>query len=355
MAEGKNRHIYIDILRIVACILVILVHVSAMDWDAYGVTSLEWKTMNVVNCLGMGGVAIFLMISGALFLQPGRELTVKYVWKKILWLFVIYVFWLCFYNGMPLLTGELPWDYQTIRYTVIDNILYGGGVYHLWYLPALIAIYMLVPLMKPALASKQNCEYFLVLFAVFGATIPLLLRFQNPLTPYLLSFQNRFGVYFITCYMGYFVLGHYLHQFAPRLKGKKLLYTGLATIAMMLVIILCCYLDAVGKNEPSSCASTPASITCVLFVSGVWVVIQSLAEGITKERTIKWLQPVADLTLGVYLLHPYLIDVLFPWISLEQLLGNYVAVMLARILFVTGVAGLIVWVLRKIPGLKKLL
>ena len=72
----KNHIAYLEVLRLVACILVVGVHVSAFNLEQVPVESLNFKVMNGLDCLSILGVPLFVMISGALFLAPSYDVTV---------------------------------------------------------------------------------------------------------------------------------------------------------------------------------------------------------------------------------------------------------------------------------------
>ena len=78
-----SRYVYMDLARVVACILVVCVHIAALDFNNYSIQSMEWKLLNAMDSLGLMGVPLFFMLSGALFLNSDRQLSVAYVWKKI--------------------------------------------------------------------------------------------------------------------------------------------------------------------------------------------------------------------------------------------------------------------------------
>ena len=64
----EKRCIYFDILRIVACFAVIIIHVCS--WYLYSdINSPNWQVFNFYNSIVKWSVPIFVMISGALFLK----------------------------------------------------------------------------------------------------------------------------------------------------------------------------------------------------------------------------------------------------------------------------------------------
>ena len=71
--KTNGRILYFDFLRIFATLAVMVLHVAAQNWYGTSVPSFEWQTFNFFDSIVRWGVPIFVMISGALFLNK-REL-----------------------------------------------------------------------------------------------------------------------------------------------------------------------------------------------------------------------------------------------------------------------------------------
>ena len=68
---------YFDWLRIFATIAVIILHICVQNWTKVELTSFEWNVFNWFDSATRWSVPIFVMISGALFLDSERKLEVK--------------------------------------------------------------------------------------------------------------------------------------------------------------------------------------------------------------------------------------------------------------------------------------
>ncbi|MEI3529907.1 MAG: acyltransferase family protein [Bacilli bacterium] len=76
MKKGHKYYLDLDVLRILASIAVVLVHVASQKW--YTVTDLKTFTVfNFFDCIGRFAVPIFFMISGVLFLDKNRQFDFK--------------------------------------------------------------------------------------------------------------------------------------------------------------------------------------------------------------------------------------------------------------------------------------
>lgn len=78
----KKRTAYLDFVRILACIMVVGVHVSALCLETLDVTSTNFKVMNGFDCFSILGVPLFVMISGSLLLSEEHSYNVKDLYLK---------------------------------------------------------------------------------------------------------------------------------------------------------------------------------------------------------------------------------------------------------------------------------
>lgn len=62
--EGSERTVYFDYLRPVAVLAVIIIHLSAKNFESIDVNSSAWQTFNIFNSIARWSVPVFVMISG---------------------------------------------------------------------------------------------------------------------------------------------------------------------------------------------------------------------------------------------------------------------------------------------------
>lgn len=76
----KKHIIYLDVIRVIACYLVIVVHISANQLSVLPRNSFDFHVSLFLNTLSIAAPALFFMLSGAVFLNPSfEELSVKKV------------------------------------------------------------------------------------------------------------------------------------------------------------------------------------------------------------------------------------------------------------------------------------
>lgn len=81
MAE-KRKELWVELLRIIACLSVVLIHTASQHFRDISVNSYSWKVSNVFHGLIRFAVPAFIMISGYLYLNEKREITLSKLYKK---------------------------------------------------------------------------------------------------------------------------------------------------------------------------------------------------------------------------------------------------------------------------------
>lgn len=347
--ETSTGHIYyMDLMRLIACILVVLVHVSALSWEDVSVRSDEWQVMNAFDCLGIMGVPMFIMLSGALMLRRESTHSVKKILGKTLRLFLVYHVWLLFYNFVTFVKEDYVFSFYNIKEHIVLPAMRGQGIYHLWFLPVLMVLSLLTPILKKAFADKKTCEYFLILYLILGQLIPTALLFEFPYKYLLMDYYNRTSWVMLTGYIGYFVAGHYIHSFVGTLTHLRRLLTVLVVIGCYAITVIVCSIDSIQKGVPSVILNNPLTITDFIATLGIYVLIRDWCLLRNRKKAEKGVSGIAKLTFGIYLIHPFILMLIR-----EAGITNFVPHPILMIPLLT--AGVFVmslaisWILKKIP------
>ena len=81
--QADSRSARFDVLRVGACLAVILLHLSAtivMDRDFLG--GIHWHISNAIDAATRWCVPVFVMLSGALLLAPRKHASPGEFWAK---------------------------------------------------------------------------------------------------------------------------------------------------------------------------------------------------------------------------------------------------------------------------------
>ena len=348
-----NHTAYFDVLRIIACVLVVFIHVSASFVYQCEVGTVDWYFANFYNNAKMYGVSVFFMISGALLLNKDYDLTFKKLFtKKIFKLAVLFIVWSTIYNFTAMFRPE----YADVNKLVIMaesfiNAFANYGPYHVWFLLTLAMLYVLSPILKEAFRKKEICRYFLILFTFCGAIVPTIRSFDWILEGALNRYQVIYDATMLTGHIGYFVLGHYLHNHTEAALSKR------KKIALCIMLVLATAASVVINFATSLKAGiftdvlgSPLDIFSFVGNYALFLLVRDKMKNVGGSG--KALKLLSGLTLGIYLLHPMILEVAEK-LGLLSLTISAAVLIPVCVFIVCLVSAVITWILKKIPVVNK--
>jgi surface polysaccharide O-acyltransferase-like enzyme len=284
-------------LRVIACFMVIALHVSAA---AFGIWNEAWWAGNFYDSLMRGCVPLFLMITGATLLPKHEEIHVFFK-KRFVRIIPPLVAWSIFYlwwlqhNGVQ--TGS--W---------ILAILNGPTMFHLWFFYALLGLYAIVPVLRKFYqnSSQQEQAWFIATWFLIASLIPAGQNvFFNLHCEGYLAFDKLSAVYhlsYFSGYVGYILLGAYLSQLKPHFK------LGVSTFFIASgMTMLASYVLSRHFGKPCEFFFVYLSPLVVVAAGGLFFAVMSIKAGTPS----KMLTILADCSLGIYGLHVFIIDPVF--------------------------------------------
>ena len=299
MSSSSTRHIGYDMLRTLACIMVVLLHVSAQYWYLTPTSDTEWVFMHIWNSSTRCAVPIFFMISGALFLQaspPGK----KFFTRNIPRLACVFILWSTLY-GIDAMTlgGALEKPFKIFDYAM-------AGHYHLWFLPAMIGVYLLLPALY-AIAHYENgwaLRAFLPVFLIFGIVCGTVAAFDG-MIPWGISMAfAKIAPELCGC-CGYFLLGYALTKLdatrVPRLVWILIYAVSVAITALAGILY--------SRHTGTATALLHAEYTATTFAEAVSLFLLFRTVKVSaSSRTGRIFTELSACTLGIYLLHPFILE-----------------------------------------------
>lgn len=344
---ADGRIIYFDVLRIFSVFCMMVLHVAASNWGKAAVDSFEWQTFNVYDSLVRFCVPVFIMISGGFFLDNSREITLKKLFKK---------------NISRIVTAYFFWSfcYSTVLYLISpdkDNYTFGVwfkeflcGRYHLWFMFAIFALYLAVPILRKITADKKLTEYFLILAFVF-TSVAKLLKAIKPIAPAVNEITADMGMYTVFGYSGYFVLGYYLKNTELSAKTRKIIYV-LGALGTLTTIIG----SAIWSVRKGSAVNTLYHnfMPNVCFEAvAIFVFFKYNVSKIRwSEKQLKVISRLSALSFGMYLFHDF-VNIAFKEWGFTTLLYNPILSVPCNSLIVFFVSLAVAWLLSKIPFINR--
>ena len=332
----------ISIMRVTATLAVIFLHTCntiSNNAHNYNLSETQMLFLTSGTYLMNWAVPVFLMITGALFLSKKkvityRECLLKYSKRILLALFVF---------GIPFSMLEIIMNTKRIDAVIfpeaILNVLTGNSWSHLWYLYALIGIYLVLPLIKAFVdkAERKDIEVILVVLFVFNFVLPVINKLFNIHIAFELPISS-FPIFYV-------LLGTYMYRETPRMFRDKRACIGILLGAFMVLLVI---------NR----LTVPYGGALLGYNSPLIVVIASMVFLLLKGSTIKasdHLWRLDRLCFGVYLVHPVFINFVYKFMKVTPLIAGKLyplVVVLFWMLFVLS-SFLASWIMGKIKPLKK--
>jgi surface polysaccharide O-acyltransferase-like enzyme len=293
----------IDLLRTIAASAVIVIHISG-DLQVEGACgSYTWWVGNIADSILRWCVPIFVMISGMLLLDPfKKETPSKFYSKRMKRIFIPLVFWSAFYLVYQMIHSKDFTIHQAIKL-----IIQGRPYNHLWYLYMTMGLYAFTPVFRLTIngMSKRLFLALTVLLLSMSALEEFISKF------YFGIIAMASGMVMFLPYIGYFFVGAYIRKSGT--SRFNFLSLGVVFCTCALVIIFGTYLFAVFSVEQNKYYFYSFTNPFVMIMSiSLFIFIQKLSDLNTPwlakiEPVIK---KVAPATFGVYLVHPFVIDII---------------------------------------------
>ncbi|MCI9130179.1 MAG: acyltransferase family protein [Eggerthellaceae bacterium] len=331
---------YLDALRIISIFAIVLLHVAGSYWYNLDVASPDWVIVNAYDCLPRWGVPVFVMISGALFLDPGRPQPIRKLWThNIPHVAVITLFWGIVYA----LLYNTPADLSPASLAAFAKSAVFGPQ-HLWFMFMLIGLYILAPVLRCITRDAAATRYFLGLGLVLNIAVPALTLANAPDT--VEEFLDLFMLQMPMGYPFFFVLGSYLAT-NDITKGVRYVTYGLGVWS-----IICQTAGSMLSSQAAGSANNAyiASTCFVIFSSAAVFLLAKHGFARMKDGSdlTKGIAALAPCTLGTYLIHIIVLKTLMAAGLSGLMFGPLVGVPLLTVI-VTALSYLIAWMLKQIP------
>lgn len=222
MPLGARLAIPDDFIRTFAIFLVILLHASNETLQTPSVPAGYWWTAVIYKSLSLSCAPLFVMLSGAMLLQPTKldEPIGLFLKKRFNRIGPAFAFWSAVYLAWAFYTSGFPLTVDNMVQGVFHS-LFGGAYYHFWFIYLIVGLYLITPILRVIVSSGNlRILQYLVLVWFAGVAIVPLIQLASGLV-----LNNT--VFVIGGWVGYFVLGVSLQ----RMKLRSLVLYGLAILS----------------------------------------------------------------------------------------------------------------------------
>jgi len=362
--KKQERIYWLDCLRVVACYCIIIVQCSNVLLKP----SINYKNFNgkvlIAYCSFLRPfILIFMMISGTLFLNPRKNITLKNIMNKYVpRILKLYIFWTLFYGIID--KYIIKYDNKSISFSkgvlleIIKNCIIRGGS-HLWYLNYTLGAYLTVPIYRSVVRDRSIGWYLVALCCILTQIVPTIHEFCVIVfgidLQVIRNYIDNLFVYTAGNYLGYFVLGYMISTQNFKKSYIYLAYL-IGLIGNVLTVVFrlmaCHHYDKNAYN-----LSRYYNFNLCMGAVGIFVFFKYAVSGWVKSRSekfIKILTTLSECTRGVYLIHLFIYHVFTKLHFHSQLLYPLVWVPIYSFI-VFGVSLGIVYLLRRVPFVKHIL
>lgn len=234
-------------------------------------------------------VVWFFLLSGAMLI-PRNESIVMFLTTRLPKLLYPTLLWTIVYLGVSFYeAGELQiakswWIWLT-----------EGVFFHLWFMHALIIIYLLLPLLRPLSKDTRIAVYFVIVWVFAAYIFPLLQQYAIGLEA---NFSYTPG--YLLSYSGYPMLGYLILQYIDKIPTLPLL-------GMFFLTTLLYLYSATHYSLPFNTLYSYKSP----FVLGYAILGFSCFAKLRNINPRSYFMPIiricAGAAFGIYLLHPFIL------------------------------------------------
>lgn len=347
MSTLNQRKNYFDLLRVISSFAVVVIHVTSAAMNTTEAGSQTYMANALLNSIMRWAVPVFFMISGALFLDPKREVTTKKLFTKTIPHIVICII---IWGGIYTILDQYLYSTLSVKsiFIALYGIVTGNTGYHLWFLYDMLMIYIAVPIFRliTCNATKRQLEYALAVWFVVSIGVGHINMIAEDIfgIASLLPYQ----AYVVSGYAGYFLLGYYLDAYS--LTGKMKVGSYMLSIMSVIAIVGGKLVLAMKVGRNTASLEIPLGVFSCMISAGLFTAAQNIK---LNDNSAKITTALSKTSFGVYLVHVLLITFLYKIIAIEpNCCGDIITPIISSI-GVYGVSIAISYGLSKIPGIRK--
>ena len=341
----KPRYDFIDILRIVACLFVIVTHTTGLVFLEETTMTPTWFAAITWFYISKWSVPVFVMISGYTMLdrQDSYKKSFQRVGRMVL---VLCLFSFGYYMFQWLMGDRVTIGVIDFFLTVLQNPL--SLAY--WYLYMYIGLLVMMPFLQKLVSvlNKRDCEIIIILSMTINGVWPILEKWCPALTA-----TELFDFAIFDSYIGMLMIGYYIKKYlVPSKRLNRFAAITFGVCVLFNVSMTCFEYLSKGGNDYlvyDSCEYLPIILegACVFYlVSNVSL----------HGKLLKVVKLVSGCTFGIFLISDLIISVtqfVYRFLCMMGIPAIVSIIVYEFVIFTIGFAGTLI--MKRIPGLKKII
>lgn len=298
--NSESDLIWVDNAKIIAIFAVVALHIAAaVVSDITNLGRPEWWIGNVYDSLTRWCVPVFIMISGALLLDTRKNESIPVFYRKrASGILLPTIFWSVFFLGWTFLKGLIKGKPYSFIF-IVKQLFAGRPYFHMWFLYMLIGLYLFTPFLRTAIKNMAKREQ--IVFVAMLFTVSIVNKVLNLFYPC----SSKLFINWFLFYLPYFISGHLIREM--RKNPNRILLILFFTLSMILTSLGLFFLSRAGGLGNGLYFYDYLSITVVPMSLCMLLLLKTITKPIVINSSFT--HKLAQLVLGVYLVHPVFIDI----------------------------------------------
>lgn len=327
LSNIKNNIKFISVLRILAAFAVVVIHTRS-------VTFYETNWYNFVHACMLWSVPVFFMITGYIFIGVKKIQDYSSVKNNII-KFLVVLFTLGFFYAICQRFFETKSITVMLFVNSFADVLQGNLFDHMWYVYAIIGIYLILPLLSLFVNNnKKNLYTLLALTAIFSIIVPDICEILNVSTSFKLP------------------IGNYAFYVLAGATVKEISFDKLKTLRNISLLIIPLYILIYAYNI-FVCDVFYLSYTSILVAALSVSVFIICAYSFRNSNTNIIINSISQCTWGIYLLHPFFIHVIVKLFKFTITSYNQLIFYPLTCIFIFLISYIATLILKNIPFIKR--
>lgn len=348
---------YFDIVKTIAIFLVVFCHIVILKNDGY--------LDNFCMLICWIAVPCFLLVNGAILLN--KKLDLKKHYKKVLLIYIVNIIWkiiyLLFYMCINKFDLMAVSKFDLLKYIFLFGNLKNINTDHFYFIKALLAIYIIFPIIHCSFHEEKNGKKYLGIIAIVIFLFTYGINTLEFIGKYLVK-DNRlvfnelkdvflFGRY--AAFLLFFILGGYIHFYKEKLneiKYKKTICIALIGIGLILLVLSKYIINGTFQWKGIYLQNGYDNFGTFMLSIAFFILIQNVS--VKNKYLSKVVTEIGSSTLGIYYIHIPVLTIfniyLYKYISFKGVFANTI-----KTILVILISYVLIRIIRKIPVIKKII
>ena len=341
----KKREVYIDVIKIIACFLVIVNHTNNTWMFTSRSPSPTWFIAVTYFFISKPAVPLFIMASGAVLL--GKNDSASGYAKRVLRVVIVLLVFSAFYFFTKTPAPSITLDNVLLFFTTVisQNVT---NAY--WYLYLYIGLLLMLPVLNilaKTLDDKAHMYIFVITIGVAGL-LPIIAHYIPQI-----SFSSHITAPLLSCEAGLFLAGYSFHTRSKR-KAKTCYAAVICYFTLLMVMVFGTYFEYLKNAQSYLFYDNRSHITITLSAICIFYIVKHLFyRSVVSDKAASIIKKISVCTFGIYLLSDFFIAKFqFVLSAFFRIFHPMIAIVAFQIVVFT-ICYIVTYLLRLIPFVRK--